>query len=773
MNKKIVIALMAVIFVIIGIAGVFLILRSDNNRTGSVPPVMIFEVYTAGGYFSGQFFAPYQNSYVVLYNSSEEAVSLDNWLLLACEPDGTVLEWQSAMLRGVIQPNSFFVIQGGSAYDAFERPVGEPLPFDVDLVVETFSPLRRHGIIVLYRSDSAPRSIRSDDRNIVDFLVYGNASFADAQGGESADSPSVRRILRRNSFENTRNNAADFRLLNIHDNPAHIIRFYSRMTSETLHALRDYERAVVSLSHGAGFFSEEFDLTITTTLGNGARIFYTLDGSAPITQTGRVSDTAIEYTEPIRIRDRTGEPSLLMHIPGTTCANNPPDFTWPPPPNENESEADYQNRLHEWFASVYKANVIRVAAVNENNAVTPTVSATFFVSEQSFAYRFNMPVISVITYADGLYHPETGIFMDANREDRGITVRVPATIQFFEKDGTMGFSESIRLQMHGGHTRRFPQKSLRVYFASNTFEYDLFGGYALDSQGQIITQINRFILHSGGNDWRNGGLRDTFSQRFFSQLGTFEYQASRPATVFINGEYWGTYFILERHDAHFINYRFGIPREDVAMSESFSAVRQGDYSDIAELRELRQFIIDNDMTIPANYQRFIDIMDKNSYIDYFICQIVSGNRDWPHTNIRLWKNRNPYASEYTKWRMIMVDLDQAFRPFNSLDNLLRHNETYNALMFSSLMENVYFKDRFVSRSEYLLETFFIPENMIQAYLYLHEEITPAFSEHSFRWGLRQSDFDRALSSVEYAIEYNVRVFAEETAQLRAVLDAQE
>ncbi|MDR0889505.1 MAG: hypothetical protein LBM28_02525, partial [Oscillospiraceae bacterium] len=124
--------------------------------------VMLYEVYTAGGYNSGETQAPYKNSYAVLYNSSKSDVAIDGWQLLSCNDEGVSIQEQSATLSGTIPAGGFFVISGGIAPDAGlnsagefeeENVVGADLPFDIDLDASDFKPNRKEGIIVLASGD--------------------------------------------------------------------------------------------------------------------------------------------------------------------------------------------------------------------------------------------------------------------------------------------------------------------------------------------------------------------------------------------------------------------------------------------------------------------------------------------------------------------------------------------------------------------------------------------------------------------------------------------
>ena len=701
------------------------------------PEVMIYEVYTAGGYFSGQNFSPYQNSYAVLYNSAAESVSLNGWRLLSCNAQGHVISERSIKLSGTIEPGAFFVVKGGKATDAYPNHVGEALPFNIDLDNSSFSPERRDGAIVLSRSNKSGTPTPTA-KGIEDYLAYGTA--LDPQAVTASD-PSLKTVLRRDSFVNTSDNATDFKRKNIVDRPANIIRYIHGLTRQSMESMNFQIDADILQSHEQGQYTSGFDLTLTTTLTGNTKIYYTLDGSAPISPLGKISERAIEYTAPIPIRDSSKEPAKQI-----SAVDAQQMYTWLPIQGLEELDADYLERINEIYNSTYKANIVRVAAVNDESIVTPTNSSTFFITDKSLQERYNMPVISVITDPLYVFDRQTGIFVGENVWSKDFTSHVPSLIQYFEKSGETIFVDTARLQVHGNTSRTVPQTAMRITMGNNNVDYDLFDGKALNSNNEPITNFDRFILRQGGSEWYYGGLRDAFWQRYCASLGTFGVQATRPATVFVNGIYWGTYFMTERHDKDYITAHYGVPSNDVAMIDFHNnpaELREGTDDDLKELVALRDFVIKNDMSSAANYQHFTDAFDVDSYIDYFLCEIYSLNEDWPENNIRVWKNRNPDATEHKKWTMLMCDLDSAF--WNGmdyyLDALLNKNEdlSVNSKMFTSLMKNNDFRTQFITRGEYLLDNFFKTDEIIKSFRGLQQEVSPALSEHTARW--RHNTYD--------------------------------
>ena len=85
------------------------------------------------------------------------------------------------------------------------------------------------------------------------------------------------------------------------------------------------------------------------------------------------------------------------------------------------------------------------------------------------------------------------------------------------------------------------------------------------------------------------------------------------------------------------------------------------------------------MTKPENYNKFLSIVDVDSYIDYYATEIYINNNDWwsgcnsssPHNNLMFWKvadsarenPNNPYADG--KWRYMLFDTEWSMGIYNS------------------------------------------------------------------------------------------------------------
>src|SRR3972149_2120634 len=123
-----------------------------------------------------------------------------------------------------------------------------------------------------------------------------------------------------------------------------------------------------------------------------------------------------------------------------------------------------------------------------------------------------------------------------------------------------------------------------------------------------------------------------------------DYLEYRPATSFINGEYWGIYNIREKINEHYIANRHGVDPDNIDLLENNMKVIQGD-----------------------------SLIDLDECILYFAAQAYYDNLDCPGTNIKFWRERSASG----KWRWILFGVEFGF-------GLYAHGpwEDHIAFMFS-------------------------------------------------------------------------------------------
>jgi hypothetical protein len=477
-------------------------------------------------------------------------------------------------------------------------------------------------------------------------------------------------------------------------------------------------------SQAAGFYTNPVTLSLSTSTAGGV-IRYTLDGSEP-------TENSPLYTVPLLIQSKTGVANELSIIPTNQVSVGPSKYF--PPQGE-----------------VFKASLVRAKTFVTGLPPSEAITQTYFIDPQ-INQRYSLPVISIATDKDGFFGGKTGIYVpgddfngdndrSGNYYQRGSAWERAANMEFFDTDRTKGFSQRVGVRIHGSASRVDPQKSLRIYtdekYGKASIQYPIFPDKA-------INDYKRFVLRNAGNDRSVGFIRDVFTQSLVKDLN-LDTQASRPAIVFVNGEYWGIHHMEERIDKYFLASNRSVSSDSVDLLEMDQVVVEGDAS---HYRQMLDFIKSHDMRVKANFDTVARRMEMDEFINYQIAELYAANVDWPGNNLDYWRPRKANG----KWRWIFYDLDFSFgladnSGFNS--NMLTYatdpngptfptpnqgNSPYGTFLLRTLLENETFKTQFINQFADLLNTHFQTERVVTQLDQMQAKLAPAMPEHLARWG---------------------------------------
>jgi hypothetical protein len=503
-------------------------------------------------------------------------------------------------------------------------------------------------------------------------------------------------------------------------------------------------------SRPGGFYEETVEVAWSSADPETA-IHFTLDGSEPTPASPR-------YTAPIPVRPRAGEPDVLSLIEGTATVNEHTDG-WQPPLGE-----------------VAKATVVRARAFRAGALPSAVATHTYFLGLDA-ARRYPLPVVSLATDADGLFDYDRGIYMlgrvfdewraahpaepltghtPANYTQRGPAWARPAHFEFYEPGGLRALAQDVALDIQGQSTRSFRQKPLGLKARGNdaptdTFAHELFPGLRRRGDGAPLREFKNLRLRNGGNDWEYTLLRDGLAHRLAAPLG-FDMLAWRPVAVFLNGEFWGVQDLREQQEAEQLEAHYGVPREDVVLLYADGAVEEGMPGDGAPFVALREFARTNDLAVPAHYAHVRAQADLDNFILYHAANVYFANADWPHNNLRVWRDRagapGPAAppGRDGRWRWLLFDVDLGFgHPWSGGygDPTLAAatapggrpgiDAPWSTLLFRALLANPDFRRDFVNTTADLLNSHF-REGRARAVLDgMAAELAPVMAEHLRRW----------------------------------------
>lgn len=390
--------------------------------------------------------------------------------------------------------------------------------------------------------------------------------------------------------------------------------------------------------------------------------------------------------------------------------------------------------------SVQHCIVIRAAVFDQNeNCISEVATNSYFIRSLG-CDTHGLPAVSLCADTLDLFDYDRGIFVPGvhfdstnydwtgNYYQTGDDWERPANVEFYELDNR-GVNQQAGLRTHGGNGRRFQQKCVKIYareqYGKKRFEHRFFETIPQNS-------FKHLVLKPYAASWNNTGINDHVCNQIAARLNV-ESLASRPAVLFLNGEYWGIYYVHERPDERFLEDHFGVDIDHVNLISSWHGSL--DNGTNANFMELFRWVQEHDLSDPAAYATLCTRMDIDNFIDYNIFELFAENTDWPANNMRCWQvDRGP-------WRWIFYDGDACLHwmTYKTFDNIVYIGDewwpssTKATLFFRRLMANETFKSRFNTRFHELLDTVFSYDNTGPLFEAIKQALAPEIPNQSHRF----------------------------------------
>lgn len=461
-----------------------------------------------------------------------------------------------------------------------------------------------------------------------------------------------------------------------------------------------------------GFYADE--VTLDFVYDPLYQVFYTLNnGSVP-------TANSAEYSESIKLSNRNFEQNVFSMINTTR-----PGGEWEEP-----------NGL------VNKSSVVRAGVFYEGCPVSEIFTGNYFIGHESAGLLED--VISLNTDPDNFFDDKTGLYVYGENENflmRGIFWERPVHVAFFNHQRQEYLSQNAGVRIHGGGTREGPQKSLRLYareeYSESWFNFPFF-------EDREDVRYKRLLLRMSMGDWSKTLFKDDLCHYLVRDLN-IAYQSSRPAVLYLNGEYWGIQNIRERQDDHYLEARYDVEDGHLVDEIEFSLLNQSivvENGSIQEYNDLMSFIRLNDLSDNDAYQVLSDMMDIPNLIDHYIAHLYFANSDFPDNNNALWREQGDSGI----WRWLFFDCDACMmRPhYNGLvDHIqpglnLHDKPEWSMELLRALFRNTTFSEQFSSRFRALLQTHFNPGVVIEAIDRFERIYAPLVHEHIRRWNTPQN-----------------------------------
>jgi hypothetical protein len=422
-----------------------------------------------------------------------------------------------------------------------------------------------------------------------------------------------------------------------------------------------------------GFYTDGFDLMISTDTP-GAEIYYTTNNLSP----SPTNPAASFYDGPVHI-DRTTVVRAAAFKDGYVPSN------------------------------VETHTYIFASDVSEQSMMWTEITQHEVWRAQMEEALLSIPTISLVV------------------ENAISQIEQETSIELLFEDGTEGFGVYAGIEYFGGYgLRHYAKKSMRISFkrvyGPARLHYDLFG---IDAT-RIFDQI---LLRAGSNDSMfyidPTGTRGSFIRNRWAFDRQLEMGQPAPhgrfVHVYINGEYWGQYHLMERPNGAFMASYFGGDKEDYDALNAGVAV---DGDTIAW-----NAMVDS----TDDYSLLQEYMDVVNYADYMLLEFYSGNDFdwWVDRNWMAARRRQSWAGyKFFAWdsdlklrRSVYANVIDAGGPGDMWNSIKQHEEF--RMLLADRAQQYFFNNGILT-----------PDQVSEDVAELTEQMDKSIIAECARWGYR-------------------------------------
>lgn len=460
----------------------------------------------------------------------------------------------------------------------------------------------------------------------------------------------------------------------------------------------------------SGFYQNS--VTVSMSASEGLTIRYTLDGSTP-------DETSPVYQEPLHLTDPSAQPNVyaaLTDIVAETTNYLPP------------------------AQAVDKAIVLRASAFDADGNYSNPVTASYFINQEQKNGYPDAWILSLTSDPDYLFSEERGIYVRGsgyeqalkdgiiyeefpwielmdymNYHREGSESERPAHLALFDEQGNTLLDQDCGIRIRGNESRSFPQKSFTL-FARKRYGSSAFTSIFSNPEATYPT----IILNNSRT------LKKVFFFSLVSDRDTAT-QEYHPCQVFLDGEYWGMYFLMEKYSAEYLQNHYQVPADDILLIKDSEEVQAGKSEDKILYQEAVD-LLNSDLSDPDTYEKLSEAIDMQILIDWLCTNIYIANTDTRplSSNVYTWRSTRPDGEGCNdgRWRWILYDLDDSLAVGTEwennepwlMDTFTEHAGYYPAGFLDTeplpaLMQNEDFRRRFVLTFLDMANENFCPERV--------------------------------------------------------------
>jgi hypothetical protein len=430
----------------------------------------------------------------------------------------------------------------------------------------------------------------------------------------------------------------------------------------------EVDKTIPVFSKDSGFYDNEFELSLSSE--EGAEIYYTTDSSNPYT-----SSTTKKYTDPIKIYDRSSEPNVYAEIGDD---ENSPLFIGP--------LGGYKRPNY----LIDKAMVVRAYCKNKDGN-SKIITHSYFVTTGNLAKYQDFTIVSLVANPEDLYDPETGLYVvgngyieakkkldqnpnpwggggfgnmfqlmyESNFYKEGEEWEKETNMAIFE-NGKKKVQQNVGIKIRGFSTKMQAGKSFNVYAKKRFGKKQIKSVLFEDNYDKFNKLIEKYKSIALRNVFAEERIKDEFANKLLFGREHQVIADTRKCILFLNGEYWGFYIMLEKFSESYIQSHYGVPKEGVTLIKE-GELSNGEESELTLYNNFMNEYSQKNVQDEKVYQEISEFVDIDSLIEHFVIGVYIGTADWPGHNDGVWRyngekiENNPFSDG--KWRYISFDFD--------------------------------------------------------------------------------------------------------------------
>ncbi|MEX1002283.1 MAG: CotH kinase family protein [Crocinitomicaceae bacterium] len=394
--------------------------------------------------------------------------------------------------------------------------------------------------------------------------------------------------------------------------------------------------------------------------------------------------------------------------------------------------------------NINSTTVLRAKAFSSDPNVPPsfTETNTYLIDESH-----SVPVLSICgdLITDFLNDNAPGSF--SNNFD--------GAFELFETDGLLVSEGEGYYNKHGNDSWAYDQRGFDLivrdeYGYTKAVKHPLFPHKNRD-------EYQRLIVKAAANDnypFADGAYVRDAMVHTLSQYGDLrmDERTSRFAVLYVDGAYWGVYDLREKvDDSDFTEHYYNQDKFNIEFLKTWGAT-WAEYGDptMTEWNDLKNYIVNGDMTDPVQYAYVKERYNTGSLIDYVVLNSYIVTADWLNWNTGWWHGHiQPPEGDKQKWRYILWDNDASWGHYVNYTGIPNTNADADPCdpeslpdpggqghipILNKLFDNEEFKQEYITRYADLMNGVFSCDYMNNLLDSMVAVIEPEMPAQIARWG---------------------------------------